>query len=50
MALVQPQSPATELKIECSFTVEHTGTRALDLPLAAGALQHYLLPYYDDPA
>ena len=64
VALVQPQSPATELKIECSFSVEHTGTRALDLPLAAGALQypfiygdedrfalqHYLLPYYDDPA
>ncbi|MEQ1684786.1 MAG: transglutaminase family protein [Burkholderiaceae bacterium] len=64
VALVQPQSPATELKIECSFSVEHTGTRALDLPLnpdtlqypfAYGqedrmALQHYLLPYYDDPA
>lgn len=63
VALVQPQSPATELKIECSFSVEHTGTRALDLPLnpdtlqypfAYGqedrmALQHYLLPYYDDP-
>ena len=28
VALVQPQSPATELKIECSFSVEHTGTRA----------------------
>jgi transglutaminase-like putative cysteine protease len=63
VALIQPQSPATELKIECSFSVEHTGTRALDLPLnpdalqypfAYGqedrlALQHYLLPYYDDP-
>lgn len=63
VALVHPQSPATELKIECSFSVEHTGTRALDLPLnpdtlqypfAYGqedrmALQHYLLPYYDDP-
>ena len=63
VALVQPQSPATELKIECAFSVEHTGTRALDLPLnpdtlqypfAYGqedrmALQHYLLPYYDDP-
>ena len=64
VALVQPQSPATELKIECSFSVEHTGTRALDLPLHANALQypfaygqedqmalqHYLLPYYDDPS
>ena len=63
VALVQPQSPATELKIECSFSVEHSGTRALDLPLnpdtlqypfAYGqedrmALQHYLVPYYDDP-
>ena len=63
VALVQPQSPAAELKVECSFTVEHTGTRALDLPLHAEALaypftyaeedrialQHYLMPYYDDP-
>jgi transglutaminase-like putative cysteine protease len=63
VALVTPQSPATELLIECSFTVEHTGTRALDLPLEPSALrypfdygaeerialQHYLLPYYDDP-
>jgi len=63
VALVQPQSPASELKVECSFTVEHAGTRALDLPLNAEALeypfgyadedrialQHYLLPYYDDP-
>ncbi len=63
VALLTPQSPATELKIECSFTVEHTGTRALDLPLdpAAAAypfsyseedrtaLQHYLAPWYDDP-
>jgi transglutaminase-like putative cysteine protease len=63
VALVQPQSPSSELKIECSFSVEHTGTRALDLPLnpdalqypfvygfeARVALQHYLLPYFDDP-
>ena len=63
VALVQPQSPANELKVECSFSVEHTGTRALDLPLNPLALQHpfaysdeerialahYLLPYYDDP-
>ena len=64
VALVTPQSPATELKVECSFSVEHTGTRALDLPLKQRALeypvghtaeesialQHYLMPYYDDPA
>lgn len=63
VALVTPQSPATELKVECTFQVEHTGTRALDLPLAPGAewfpfdysqeervaLSHYLKPWYDDP-
>jgi len=63
VAVVKPQSPASELMITCSFTVEHTGTRALDLPLAEHAqqypfaysseesiaLQHYLAPYYDDP-
>ena len=63
VALVQPQSPATELKVVCSFSVEHTGTRALDLPLSPWAvnypfdydpeeklaLAHYLNPYYDDP-
>ena len=63
VALVQPQSPASEFKVVCSFSVEHTGTRALDLPLSPHAqshpfdyddeerlvLAHYLLPYYDDP-
>ncbi len=63
VALVRPQSPATELRVACSFTVEHTGTRAFDLPLDPDALQypfaysdedrialqHYLAPYYDDP-
>ncbi len=63
VAIVTPQTPATEFRVECSFSVEHTGTRALDLPLnpdalnypfAYGeesriALQHYLMPYYDDP-
>lgn len=63
VALVQPQSPATELKVVSSFTVEHTGTRALDLPLDPNAqtypfrysdeervvLAPYLAPYYDDP-
>ena len=64
VALVTPQSPASELKLACSFSVEHTGTRALDLPLDPGALQypftysdedrialqHYLLPWYDEPS
>ena len=64
VALVQPQSPATELKVVCTFSVEHTGTRALDLPLSPRAktypytydaeerlvLAHYLSPYYDDPS
>lgn len=63
VALVQPQSPAVELKFVCTFSVEHTGTRALDLPLSPRAktypfdydneerlvLAHYLSPYYDDP-
>jgi transglutaminase-like putative cysteine protease len=63
VALVQPQSPAAELKFVCTFSVEHTGTRALDLPLSPRAktypfdydaeerlvLAHYLSPYYDDP-
>ena len=63
VALVQPQSPASELKVVCSFSVEHTGTRALELPLDPSAkgypfsygeedrlvLAHYLRPFYDDP-
>ncbi len=63
VALVQPQSPASELKVVCSFSVEHTGTRALDFALSPrvqsfpfdyGAeeqrvLAPYLSPYYDDP-
>ena len=63
VALVQPQSPATELKVVCSFSVEHTGSRALELPLSPHAqtypfnydaeerlvLAHYLTPYFDDP-
>ena len=64
IAIVQPATPATELELVASFTVEHTGTRALDLPLDAsvqcwpfqyaaqeqGALAAYLAPTYDDPA
>lgn len=63
VALIQPQSPAVELEVVCSFSVEHTGTRALDFPLSPRAqtfpfaydaedrlaLSHYLMPYYDDP-
>jgi transglutaminase-like putative cysteine protease len=63
VALVQPQSPATEFKVVCNFSVEHTGTRALDFALDARvesypfaydaeeriALAHYLQPFYDDP-
>jgi transglutaminase-like putative cysteine protease len=63
VALIQPQSPAAELKVVCSFSVEHTGTRAVDFPLSPRAqsypfvyddeerlvLAHYLTPYYDDP-
>jgi transglutaminase-like putative cysteine protease len=66
VALVQPQSPATQLKVVCSFTVENTGGRALDLPLSPEAehypfeysfnekpdLQPFLMPFYPelDPA
>lgn len=63
VAIVQPQTPAQELKIVASFKVEHTGTRALDLPLdpltqyypfAYDADEHivllpYITPYYTDP-
>ena len=63
VALVQPPSPASELKLVCSFSVEHTGTRALELPMSPHAqtypfeydaeerlvLAHYRAPYYDDP-
>lgn len=63
IAVVTPQSPSAELKIECRFSVEHAGSRALDLPLDPRAeqypfayseedriaLPHYLAPYYDDP-
>ena len=35
IAVVRPQSPAEELKVECTFSVEHLGTPAFDLPLSA---------------
>ena len=64
IAMIRPQSPATELEVVCMSSVEHTGTRAVDFPmslrarqfpLAYGAeerlvLHHYLTPFYDDPS
>ncbi|MBX3606452.1 MAG: transglutaminase family protein [Piscinibacter sp.] len=63
VALVQPQAPAAELKIVCTFTIEHAHSHNLELPLAPAAehfpfaysvaerfdLEHYLRPHYDDP-
>ena len=63
VALVQPQSEATELKIVCSFTIEHAHSNNLELPLSPSAeffpfaysvderldLEHFLRPHYDDP-
>jgi transglutaminase-like putative cysteine protease len=63
VALVQPNGEATELKIVCSFTIEHAHSNNLELPLSPAAeffpfaysvderfdLEHYLRPHYDDP-
>lgn len=63
IALVRPHNPSTELKVVSMFTVEHTGTRALDLPLDPAAecwpfayspddeitLHAMRLPCHDDP-
>ncbi len=63
VALVQPIAPATELRIVCSFTIEHALSHYFELPLAPVAdifpfaysveerfdLEHYLRPHYDDP-
>lgn len=62
IAVVTPASPVTELTFVCTFTVEHTGSRGLDLPLDKEAelypfkysaedllaLRIYLRPFYDD--
>ena len=56
-------SRPTELRIVCSFTIEHAHSHNLELPLAPGAeffpfaysveerfdLEHYLRPHHDDP-
>ena len=63
VALVQPLVSATELKIVCSFTIEHAHTNNLELPLSPSAevfpfayslderfdLELYLRPNHDDP-
>ena len=63
VALVQPLSEATELKIVCTFTIEHAHSNNLELPLSPSAeffpfaytveerfdLEHYLRPHHDDP-
>ena len=63
VALVQPLESANELKIVCSFTIEHAHTNYLALPLSPTAevfpfaysmeerfdLEHYLRPHHDDP-
>ena len=63
VALVTPLGAATELKIVCTFSIEHAHSHNLELPLAPSALifpfaysvedrfdlEHYLRPHYDDP-
>jgi transglutaminase-like putative cysteine protease len=63
VALVQPLTQADELKIVCSFTIEHAHTNNLELPLSPTAefypfaysveerfdLEQYLRPHHDDP-
>ncbi|HJV95331.1 MAG TPA: transglutaminase family protein [Albitalea sp.] len=63
VALVQPLSSATELRIVCTFTIEHAPGDSLELPLSPSAewfpfaytvderfdLEQYLRPHYDDP-
>jgi transglutaminase-like putative cysteine protease len=63
VALVQPLITAAELKIICSFTIEHAHTNNFELPLSPTAevfpfaysvderfdLESYLRPHHDDP-
>jgi transglutaminase-like putative cysteine protease len=63
VALVQPLVSAKELRIVCSFTIEHAHTNNLELPLSPSAevfpfaysleerfdLETYMRPHHDDP-
>lgn len=63
VAIVQPRHAASELRIECSFAIEHAHSHNLELPLDPAAeffpfaygveerfdLEHYLRPQHDDP-
>lgn len=63
IAIVQPRGEAAELRIACSFTIEHAHSHNLELPLDPAAeffpfaysveerfdLEHYLRPHHDDP-
>jgi transglutaminase-like putative cysteine protease len=63
VALVQPLVSATELRIVCTFTIEHAHTSNLELPLSPSVelfpfaysieerfdLEQYLRPHHDDP-
>jgi len=63
VALVTPLGEAKELRIVCSFRIEHAVTNNLELPLSPGAeffpfsysveerfdLEQYLRPHHDDP-
>ena len=63
VALVQPTETATELRIVCSFTIEHAHSNNLELPLSPSAeifpfaygleerfdLELYLRPHHEDP-
>lgn len=62
VALVQPSVAADELRIVCTFTIEHAHSQNLELPLSPSAeffpfaygveerfdLEHYLRPHHDD--
>lgn len=63
VALVQPLVSALELRIVCTFRIEHAQSYNLELPLSPSAelfpfaysvserfdLEHYLRPHHDDP-
>lgn len=63
VALVQPLAAAAELRIVCTFAIEHAHSDILELPLSPSAeffpfaytveerfdLEHYLRPHHDDP-